>query len=95
MLVTRVRIYYWKKSGLKRAKLKKLTSVWKQEKRLTRKGWRVELATSKMRFSASSDSTSSRAMMSPFFSALMAKYSHVLRYCARMTCAAQSSTNVD
>ena len=65
--------------------VKWLTSVWKQEKRLTRKGWRVELATSKMRFSAKSDSTSSRAMMSPFFSALMAKYSPVLRYCARMT----------
>ena len=62
------------------------TSVWKQEKRLTRKGWRVELATSKILFSASSDSTSSRAMMSPFFSALMAKYSLVFRYCAKMTC---------
>lgn len=53
--------------------------VWKQANMLTRKGWRTELATSKIRFSASRDSTSSRAMMSPFFSALIAKYSLVLR----------------
>lgn len=63
-----------------------LTSVWKHANKLTRNGWRVVLATSKMRFSDSSDSTSSRAMMSPFFSALMAKYSPVLRYCVRITC---------
>ena len=63
-----------------------LTSVWKQAKRLTRKGWRIVFATSKMRFSESSDSTSSLAIISPFFKALMAKYSPVLRYCARITC---------
>ena len=51
--------------------------VWKQANMLTRKGCRIELATSKIRFSASSDSTSSLEMMSPFFSALMAKYSPV------------------
>lgn len=65
--------------------VKALTSVWKQEKRLTRKGCLWALATSKMRFSARRDSTSSLAMMSPFFSALIAKYSPVLRYCDKIT----------
>ena len=47
---------------------------------LTRNGCLIEFATSKMRFSAKSDSTSSLAMMSPFFRALMAKYSPVFSY---------------
>ena len=56
------------------------TLVWKHEKRLTRKGCLMEFATSKILFSANSDSTSSLAMMSPFFKALMAKYSPVFLY---------------
>lgn len=52
-----------------------LTSVWKQANRLTRKGCRMVLATSKIRFSLNSDSTSSRVIMSPFLSAFIAKYS--------------------
>ena len=52
---------------------------------LTRNGCLMEFATSNIRFSASRDSTSSRTMMSPFFKALMAKYSPVLRYLANIT----------
>ena len=40
----------------------------------------MEFATSKILFSANKDSTSSLAMMSPFFKALMAKYSPVFLY---------------
>ena len=78
----RARTEVWRQKGARAS----LTGVWKQAKRLTRKGWRMLLITSKMRFSDIKLSTSSRAMMSPFFSALMAKYSFVFRYCVNSTC---------
>ena len=62
-----------------------LTLVWKQENKLTKKGCRIEFATSNILFSASKDSTSSRAIISPFLRALIAKYSPVFLYLARMT----------
>lgn len=43
------------------------TSVWKQECRLTRNGWRSVLAVVKILFSDMRLSTSSRLMMSAFF----------------------------
>ena len=61
------------------------SSTWKHANMLTRNGCLMEFATSNIRFSASRDSTSSRTMMSPFFKALMAKYSPVLRYLAKIT----------
>ena len=61
------------------------TFVWKQEKRLTRKGCLIEFATSKILFSANKDSTSSLAMMSPFFKALIAKYSPVFLYLPKVS----------
>ena len=65
--------------------LLKLTLVWKQANRFTRKGCLIELATSKILFSANKDSTSSLAIMSPFLRALIAKYSPVFLYLARIT----------
>jgi len=47
------------------------------------------LAVSNTRRSDIKLSTSSRAIMSPFFSALMAKYSPVVLYWAKRTCTEQ------
>ena len=57
-----------------------LTEVWKQANRLTRKGCLIELATSNILFSDIRLSTSSLAMMSPFFRALIANTSPVFLY---------------
>ena len=56
------------------------TEVWKQANRLTRNGCLTELATSNILFSDMRDSTSSLAMMSPFFRALIANTSPVFLY---------------
>ena len=57
--------------------------------RLTRNGWRAVLAVSNTRRSDIRLSISSRAIMSPFFNAFIAKYSPVTLYWASNTCQQQ------
>lgn len=68
--------------------------VWKHANKLIKNGCLTAVATSKILFSDIKLSTSSLAIMSPFFNALIAKYSPVCLYLLKITFEKQIYQNI-